>query len=88
MQQVIISLAESAYSAAKEKAVSRGYDSVEEYVSALLLGETTEIPMTPELASAIEEGLADCRAGRVISLDELNRQHQEMRAKWILAHPV
>ena len=60
---------------------------LEEYVSDWLESDTTfEVPMTPELASALEEGLADVRAGRVVTLDEHNRRHEEQRAQWIRAH--
>ena len=78
-------VAESTYNAAKRKAERCGYLSVEEYVSAWLDdGASLEIPMSPELALALEEGLADSRTGEVISLDELNRRHAEQRTSWIL----
>lgn len=86
MHEVTIKIEDRTYHAAKEKAESRGYFSLEEYVSDWIEGEAAEIPMTPELAGAIEEGLDDSRAGRVISRDELDRQHNAMRAQWIQTH--
>ena len=46
---------------------------------------TLEVPMTPELASALDEGIADSRAGRVITLDEQNLRHASRREQWIQA---
>jgi hypothetical protein len=84
---VTIKIAESTYQAAKEMAESRGYLSVEEYLSELLESETTlTIRMTPQLADALEEGLADSRADDVISFDQHMLNHEQRRSAWIREH--
>lgn len=87
MHPITIKVAESTYNAAREQATSRGFLSVEEYVSDWLENqEALEMHMTPEVALALEEGLADIREGRVISVEEHNIRHKERRAAWIQAH--
>ena len=87
LHPITIKISESAYQVANEQAQSRGYFSVEDYVSDWLESDAiTELPMTPEIALALEEGLADSRANRVVSLEEYILQHAEMRAAWIKAN--
>jgi len=45
--------------------------------SALMGHEQSSIPLTPEQTAAIEAGLADMKAGRVISQEELEREDAE-----------
>jgi len=86
MHPITIQIAEGTYNAVRAKAESCGYFSLEEYISDWLEnGALVDIPMTPELARALEVGLADSREGRVISLEECNRRHMEDRAAWIEA---
>ena len=86
MQPITIKVAEGTLNSAKEKAKRFGYFSVEEYLGAMLEDDANlEVPMTLELAVALEEGLADRRAGRVISLEELDRRHAEQRLSWMRA---
>ena len=87
MLPITIKVAETTYNAAKEKAERRGYLSVEEYVSDWLEHDSSpEIPMTPELELALEQGLADSSDNRVVSREELDLRHEERRAQWIKAH--
>jgi hypothetical protein len=83
---ITIKLDEATYAAAKEKAERLGYFSVEEYVSEWIENDAAPIPMTPELAQALEVGLADSREGRVISIEEHDRLHCERTAAWIASH--
>ncbi|MEO7716234.1 MAG: hypothetical protein ABIY70_08520 [Capsulimonas sp.] len=87
MHQVTIKIPESTYNAARQAAESRGYLSVEEYVSDWLENTASmEMSMTLDLANALEEGFADSRANRVLSLDEHNARHAEQRDQWIRSH--
>lgn len=86
MHPITIKVAETTYNAAREKARSRGYLSVEEYVSDWLENDAAfEVSMTPEMAEALDEGIADSHADRVISLEEHNQRHAERRAAWLQA---
>ena len=86
MLPITIKVAETTYNAAKEKAERRGYLSVEEYVSDWLEHDSApDIPMTPKLELALEQGLADSRDNRVVSREELDLRHEERRAQWIKA---
>ena len=62
MHPITIKVDKSTYKAAEETAASRGYSSVENYVSDWLA--SLDIPMTPEIAAALEEGIADIEAGQ------------------------
>jgi len=83
MRPITIKLNESTYSVVKQNAEMRGYLSVEEYISDWLEIDAAAIPMTSEHASAIELGIADVKAGRVMTLDEHRQRHAERRATWL-----
>ena len=84
MHPITIKVPENIYNAAKDKAQSRGYFSIEEYISDWLENDASdELLMSPEIAMALNEGLADIQAGRVITFEDHKRSHAEYRAAWI-----
>jgi len=86
MHRISFEVSEAAYEQAEEKARQRGYLSLEEYVSDLLESQPVlDVNMTPELRSALEDGLADSKADRVITIDVFKRRHAEKSADWIRA---
>jgi predicted transcriptional regulator len=72
--------------AARLAALARAQgEDVDEYALATLQGaveaiETREAEDDPEIIAAIERGIADVQAGRLMTLYELRRQLQEARA--------
>jgi hypothetical protein len=84
MHPVTINVPDKTYKAAKEIAESRGYISVEDYVSDWLEKDAAfEIAITPDVSSALEEGLADITIGNTMSLDEHKKRHTERRNAWM-----
>jgi len=87
MHPITIKIEDTTYDVVRLNAERLGFLSVEEYVSDWLENDAAfEISMTPKLAQALEEGIADSREGKILSLDELNRRHEEYKAAWIKAH--
>jgi predicted transcriptional regulator len=87
MPQLVINIEQSTYIAAQEKAAKDGYLSIEDYVGDLVGNDAVAyVAMNQPLAYALNEGIADYDAGRVISSEEIKRLHEMDRARWIEAN--
>jgi hypothetical protein len=84
MPQVVIEIDQKTYDVTMEKAVQQGYHNIEAYLGDLVDYDASDVaPMTPELAAALEEGLADARAGRIMTFEEHERRIEQVREDYV-----
>ena len=83
-----VRLNDETYSKALELAKSRGFESIEEFLT-LIINEEAAAPnsnfddlFTPEVLAAIDRGMEDVSAGRVYTVDQVREHLKNQAERW------
>ena len=89
-----VQLTDRAFQAARAQAEASGFGSVDEYVEDVLLDEAGDAGgefdaarfFTPERLAELDRAMEDVRAGRVLTLEQVDAELARRREAWLKAN--